>query len=70
MPNSDAAALQPTSVAVEGKIIRADGTVEDLGLVAYKHRNPLRTLLAQRRVRGSSILRGLLGRAPRIREGR
>ena len=26
-------------------IIRADGTVEDLGRVAYYHRNPLRRIL-------------------------
>lgn len=27
---------------IEAKIIRADGTVEDLGVINYWHRNPLR----------------------------
>ena len=30
------------SVSVEARVIRADGTVEDLGRIAYWHRNPLR----------------------------
>ncbi len=31
-------------VEVEGRIIRADGTVEELGRIAYWHINPLRRL--------------------------
>lgn len=38
-------ALQPVNMtSVEGKIIRANGAVEDLGVIAYWHRNPLRRL--------------------------
>lgn len=38
-------ASQPVrQTSVEAKIIRADGTVEDLGVIAYWHRNPLRRL--------------------------
>jgi hypothetical protein len=33
------------SVVVEAVIIRADGTREDLGRVAYWHRNPIRRWL-------------------------
>ena len=32
-------------ITVKAKIIRADGQMEDLGTVAFTHRNPLRTLL-------------------------
>jgi len=32
-------------LTMRAQIIRADGTVEDLGVVAYWHRNPLRRLL-------------------------
>lgn len=35
---------QVQSVTVEAKIIRADGTVEDLGEVARMDRNPVRQL--------------------------
>jgi len=35
-------AQQPTSISVEAVVIRADGRREDLGVVAYHHRNPLR----------------------------
>jgi hypothetical protein len=35
-------AQQLQSVTVEAKIIRKDGTVEDLGEVAAWHRNPVR----------------------------
>lgn len=31
-------------VTVRGRVIRADGTVEELGVLAYYHRNPLRRL--------------------------
>lgn len=33
------------SLVVEAVVQRADGTVEDLGRVAYWHRNPLKRLL-------------------------
>jgi hypothetical protein len=36
---------QAKMVSVEARVIRADGTVEDLGTVAYWHRNPLRRLI-------------------------
>lgn len=50
---------QLESIEVEATIIRADGTVEELGRVAYTHRNPLKRWLGQRKVRGGS-LRGVL----------
>jgi hypothetical protein len=31
-------------VQLEAVVIRADGTVENLGVVSYYHRNPLRRL--------------------------
>ena len=38
-------APQPTSVSVEARVIRRDGTVEELGTLAYWHRNPIRRAL-------------------------
>lgn len=35
-------AQQPTAISVEATVIRADGRVERLGVIAYHHRNPLR----------------------------
>lgn len=32
------------SLQIEAVVIRADGTREDLGVVSYYHRNPLRRL--------------------------
>lgn len=32
------------SVIFEGRIVRADGTVEELGQISYWHRNPLKRL--------------------------
>lgn len=32
------------SVEWSAVVIRADGTVEDLGVIAYHHKNPLRRL--------------------------
>jgi hypothetical protein len=32
------------SVVVSAVVTRADGTVEDRGVIAYHHRNPLRRL--------------------------
>jgi len=38
-------ASQPVSMtSVEARVIRADGSVEELGTVAYWHKNPLRRL--------------------------
>ena len=37
-------AKQLTAVSVQAKVIRRDGSVEDLGQLAYWHRNPLRRL--------------------------
>lgn len=37
-------AKQLTSVSVTGRVIRRDGRVEELGQIAYWHRNPLRRL--------------------------
>lgn len=47
------------AVTIAAVVIRADGTREDLGVVSYWHRNPLRRLshaVSQflRRVRGNS----------------
>jgi hypothetical protein len=41
---SEAAKVGVKSVSFEGVIQRADGTVEDLGTIAYWHSNPLRRL--------------------------
>lgn len=30
---------------IEAKVIRADGRVEDLGVVSYYHKNPLKRLI-------------------------
>lgn len=32
---------RPRMIAIEAVVTRADGTVEDLGIVSYWHRNPL-----------------------------
>lgn len=32
------------SVSIEGRIIRADGTVVELGTIAYWHQNPFKRL--------------------------
>lgn len=32
----------PVELSIEAVVIRADGTVEDLGVVSYWHKNPLR----------------------------
>ncbi len=61
-------ANQPTSIAVEGTIIRANGDVEELGTLAYAHRNPIKHLLGQRRVRGGSILKSIVGRGPKVQD--
>lgn len=38
------AGINPRSASIEAVIIRADGTREYLGEVAYYHRNPLKHL--------------------------
>lgn len=35
---------KPRETTIEAVIIRANGDVEDLGVVAYWHRNPIRRL--------------------------
>ena len=42
---SDLIGKQLTSVSLEVRVIRRDGRVEDLGQMAYWHRNPLRRVL-------------------------
>lgn len=37
-------AYAPTSISLEATVIRADGTEEQLGEVAYFHKNPLKRL--------------------------
>lgn len=34
--------VRPKSASIAAVITRADGTVEDLGIVSYYHRNPLK----------------------------
>ncbi len=34
----------PKCTSIEAIVIRADGPVEDLGVISYWHRNPLRRL--------------------------
>ncbi len=36
--------IKAREVTLSAVITRADGTVEDLGVIAYKHRNPLKQL--------------------------
>lgn len=64
----NSSAGSPTAVTIEGTVRRVDGTVEELGTIAYWHRNPVKRILGQRHVRGSSILKALTGRAPRIEQ--
>jgi hypothetical protein len=35
---------KPRMISIGAVVTRADGTVEDLGVVSYWHRNPLRRL--------------------------
>jgi hypothetical protein len=39
-------------MTLEAVVIRADGTREDLGRIAYWHKNPLRRFLARLRGQG------------------
>lgn len=43
---------QPTAIMVEAKVTRADGTVEDLGLIAAAHKDPDKDAELQAKVRG------------------
>lgn len=45
-------------VTLEAKVIRADGSVEDLGVLAYWSPNPLRRLLARLRGWGKITVGG------------
>jgi hypothetical protein len=36
--------IQVREASIAIKVIRADGTIEDRGVVSYYHRNPLRRL--------------------------
>lgn len=36
---------QPKSMVIEAVVVRADGSVQDLGVIAYYHSNPLKRLL-------------------------
>jgi hypothetical protein len=40
---------QTDEMVLEARVIRADGTVEDLGVIAYWNRNPFRRLIARLR---------------------
>lgn len=40
-----AASGKTQALTMRAQIVRADGSIEDLGVVAYWHRNPLRRLL-------------------------
>jgi len=35
---------QPEMVSVSGVVTRADGTTEDLGVIAFAHKNPVKVL--------------------------
>lgn len=55
-------ARQPVSVAVEAVVTRSDGTVENLGTVAYWHRNPLKRIA--RRLAGTGTATPPLPESP------
>lgn len=38
------ASAKPKMASISATVTRADGTVEELGVIAYYHRNPLRVL--------------------------
>lgn len=57
----DQPARQVQSIQLEAVIIRADGTREPLGTVAYWHRNPIKRLWAR-------WVRGIRGRFHPIKE--
>ena len=46
-------AYAPTSISLEAEVIRADGSREQLGEVAYYHRNPFKRLAWRLRKRDS-----------------
>lgn len=47
------------SISLEATVIRANGDVEELGTVAYWHRNPLKRLVSRLRGRGPITQRAL-----------
>lgn len=52
---SETTARAISEVTLEARVIRADGTVEELGQIAYWSSNPLRRLVA--RLRGLGRVR-------------
>jgi hypothetical protein len=53
---SNASSAQEASISIV--VIRADGTREDLGVVSYWHRNPLKRLQYRLRHRSGKITMG------------
>lgn len=51
-------AVRPRGSVVKATITRADGTVEDLGLIAFWHRNRLVNFLGQSLIRLRGARRG------------
>lgn len=47
----DAAKGKPKEITIEAVVIRADGTREDLGVVSYWNRDPLKRFLHKLRSR-------------------
>lgn len=45
MPGNVIAPAKAREALIEARVIRADGSVEHLGVVSYWHRNPLRRAL-------------------------
>jgi hypothetical protein len=43
--------------AIRAVVTRADGTVEDMGLISYYHKNPIKRLLGRMRVKLSDLRR-------------
>ena len=37
--------IKARSISLSATVTRADGTVEDFGVVAYKHRNPIKNFI-------------------------
>jgi hypothetical protein len=43
--------------SIRAVVTRADGTVEDLGLISYYHKNPIKRLIGKLRVKLSDMRR-------------
>lgn len=43
VPTDDIAKVKPRAASVHAVITRANGNVEDYGMISYYHRNPLRS---------------------------